>query len=513
MENIESFGFLAIIPPILSIALAVITKEVVISLFAGCFIGGLLIGGFNPFIGIYVMIQDYFFPQMADSYNAQAFFMMAIVGGFVTLLTSSGGALAFTNNPRMAIFTKSRRTAEVGTWLGGLFIWFSDNANSLIVGPVFENINRGARVSREKFSYLLDCTASPICALIPIMGWGVYIMSLVEKQIADVVQIQSTAWDIFLQSILYSTYAILTLIMCGFMAWSQWDFGPMLKAQLRAKHLGKLNADDANPMRKTKEIKLPEGVKPRLSALMLPLLVVLVCIFVILPIHGFPYKPVGGSKIRGAIAYGFLCGMGLLCFILPRFKVMTFKQCLKTIASGMAGMMDMCVVLLLAWTLAAMCKTLGTAPYLIEITRGFLHMHILPALIFVVGAVVSFATGTSWGTYALLMPFSIPLAIETGSSIPVCVAAVVSGGLFGDHCSPISDSTILAAMGAGGDLIDHFKTQTPYALLSGGVCILLYLFSNSVSPVILLIIGLAVVVILTYILHKWDMKKYAHEFE
>ena len=485
----ENYGFLSVIAPLLSIILAVVTKEVFVSLFLGCFVGTVIIAGWNPFIALHVLILDYFFPQMADSYNAQAFFMMAIVGGFATLLTASGGSLAFTKNKKMTVFASSRRMAEVGTWLGGLFIWFSDNANSLIVGPVFESINNNVRVSKEKFSYILDCTASPICALIPIMGWGVYIMSLVDKELAANPSISMTAWDMFLASIPYSTYAILTLFMCGFMAWSQWDFGPMLKAQLRAQRLNKLNADDAIPMRKTKEITLPHGVEPKLITLMLPLLAVIICIFAILPLHGFPYKPVPGPKIRGAIAYGFICGSLILCFMLPRYKVMPFKQCIKTIVDGMSGMMYMCAVLLLAWSLGAICKTVGTAPYLIAITSGFLRPEILPPLIFVTGAVVSFATGTSWGTYALFMPIAIPLAAEMGSPLPVCIAAVVSGGLFGDHCSPISDSTILAAMGAGGDLIDHFETQMPYALLTGGVCTVLYLFSGFLSPVILLVIG------------------------
>ncbi|MCK9557503.1 MAG: Na+/H+ antiporter NhaC family protein [Synergistaceae bacterium] len=506
------YGFLSIIPPLLSIILAVITKEVFVSLSIGCFLGAIIIAGWDPFTALYVLIIEYFFPQMADSYNAQAFFMMVLVGGSAFLLTASGGALAFKNHKVLRVFTKSRPMAEVGTWLGGLFIWFSDTANSLIVGPVFENINNNVNVSKEKFSYILDCTASPICALVPIMGWGVYIMSLVEKEIVNNSALTTTAWDLFLSAIPYSTYAILTLIMCGFMSWSQWDFGPMLRAQMRADRLGKLSADGAVPMRKTKDVTLPEGVKPRLITLMLPLAIILVCIFSILTIHGFPYKPIAGSKIRAAIAYGFICGDILLCIMLPKFKIMSFKDCIKTLTDGMSNMMYMCLVLLLAWTLGSLCKNLGTAPYLISVTKGLLHPKVLPALIFVSGAIVSFATGTSWGTYALFMPLAIPLAAEMGVSLPVCIAAVVSGGLFGDHCSPISDSTLLAAMGAGADLIDHFETQMPYALLIGSVCTILYLFSDILSPIILLLIGFLIVVFSSYILHKVYLKKYSSEF-
>lgn len=511
----NDYGFWSLVPPLLSIILAVATKEVFISLMAGCFVGSLILAGWNPFVALHVLILDYFFPQMADSYNAQAFFMMALVGGSAALLTASGGALAFKDNKILRAFTKNRAMAEIGTWLGGLFIWFSDNANSMIVGPVFENINNNVRVSKEKFSYILDCTTSPICALIPIMGWGVYIMSLVEKEISGNMasSVNMTAWTMFNEAIPYSTYAIFTLFMCGFMAWSQWDYGPMLRAQIRSEKIGKLQDDDAVPMRMTKKIDLPEGVKPHLYAILVPLFLIIICIFTILAIHGFPHKAVPGSKIRAAIAYGFIAGDLLLCVMLPRIGVMPLKKCIKTLTDGMSGMMYLCVVLLLAWSLGSLCKNVGTAAYIIRITKGMLHPVVLPSLIFVFGAIVSFATGTSWGTYALFMPLVIPLAVQMNCSLPICLAATISGGLFGDHCSPISDSTILAAMGAGGDLIAHFRTQMPYAVLVGSVCTVLYLFSSFVSPWLLLLVGFAIIISITFVLHKHYVAKYQHLYD
>jgi len=509
----ENYGFLAVLPPIISITLAVLTKNVIVSLFVGCFVGAIFIAGWNPLIALHTMIIEYFFPQMADSYNAQAYFMMALVGAFATLLTASGGGLAFMKSKKLGGLAKNRKMAEVATWLGGLFIWFSDTSNSLIVGPTFENINNAAKVSKEKFSYILDCTTSPICALVPIMGWGVYIMSLVDKEIAENVSINMTSWDMFISSIPYNLYAILTLIMCGFLAWTQWDFGPMLRAQVRAETTGKCNADDAIPMRRTKEISLPEGVEPRLITILLPLAIVLICIFTILPLHGFPYKPVPGSKIRAAIAYGFICGTITLCIMLPRLKIMSFQKCIDTFMDGMAGMMYICAVLLLAWSLSSMCKTLGTAPYLVEMTKRFLHPFALPSLLFVSCAVISFATGTSWGTYALVMPLAMAFATELDVSLPIVLGAVVSGGLFGDHSSPISDTTILAAMGAGGDLVDHFRTQMPYALLIGIICTVLYLFGTVLSPILLIVFGLFITTGATFVLHKQSMRRYALEFK
>lgn len=511
---VGNYGFLSLIPPILAIGLAVVTKEVFVSLMIGCFVGAVFVCGWNPFSALNMLILDYFFPQMSDAYNAQAFFLMAVVGGFAALLAASGGALAFTKNKTMQrIFAKNRSRAEIGTWLGGIFIWFSDTSSSLIVGPVFDNINSVNKVSREKFSYILDCTASPVSSLVPIMGWGVYIMSLVDKELASTKTLDITAWDLFIQAIPFCTYSILTLLMCGFMAWSQWDYGPMLKAQLRASKLGKLNSDTAVPMRKTRDLSLPAGVEPKLITLILPLSIVLICIFTILPMYGFPYQPVGGSKIRSAVAYGFILAEFSLCIMLPKLKIMSFKECIKTITDGMSGMMYMCIVLLMAWTLGALCKTMGTAPYLVGITKDLLSPALLPSLIFIAGAAVSFATGTSWGTYAIFIPIIIPMAAELNIPLPLCLAATISGGLLGDHCSPISDTTIIAAMAAGADLVDHFETQMPYAFLIGSICTVLYALNSVFSAGVTLVLGIISIVSLTYILHKRGMKKYSKQFE
>lgn len=507
------YGFLTIVPPVLTIILAIILKDVVIALSIGSFVGVTILMDWNPFAALYSLIADYFFVQMSDSYNVEASMAMVIAGGSAALLTAAGGALAFKDNKILNVFARSRTMAEFGTWLGGMFIWFNDNANSLIVGPVFDNVNNTAKVSKEKFSYLLDCTTSPVVSLVPIMGWGIYCISLIEKEIQVIPSVTSTAFSLFVQALPYSTYAILTLIMSCFISLSQWDFGPMLKAQLRAQKLGKLNADDATPMRATQQITLPPGVKPRLITLLLPLAAILVSIFVILPMHGFPHKPVNGTVMRAAVAYGFIAADILLCIMMPFYKIAKFKDCVKILTNGMCEMMYICVILLLAWSLGAICKNLGTAQYIMSITTGVLHPMFLPTILFLVGAVVSFATGTSWGSYALFIPIVVPLSVEMGASLPVTLGAVFSGGLFGDHCSPISDTTILAAMGSGADLIDHFETQMPYAVFVAAICTVLFMFNTMISPYILLAAGTVAMIVLLKPLHEYSLKKYAHEFD
>lgn len=508
----SEYGILTIVPPILTILLAIFTKNIIVSLSIGSFVGVTILSGWNPFTALYSIIVDYLFVQMADSYNVEASMAMVIAGGSAALITAAGGALAFKNHKLLNVFTKSRSMAEFGTWIGGIFIWFNDNANSLIVGPVFDTVNNNAKVSKEKFSYLLDCTTSPIVSLVPIMGWGIYCISLIEKEIQVIPSITTSSFSLFVKALPYSTYAILTLIMSGFIALSQWDFGPMLKAQLRAEKFGKLNSDDATPMRMAKEITLPPGVKPRLITLILPLAAILLSLAIILPLHGFPHKPVSGTDMRATVAYGFIMADILLCIMMPLFKIATFTECIKILTDGMCSMMYICIILLLAWSLGSICKNLGTAKYIMQISAGVLNPMLLPMLLFIISAIVSFATGTSWGSYALFIPIVVPLSVEMGVALPVTLGAVFSGGLFGDHCSPISDTTILAAMGSGADLIDHFKTQMPYAIFVGAICTVLYMFNTMVSPYILLVAGTIIMIIGLKILHTYCMKKYASEF-
>lgn len=509
--DVINYGILSLIPPILAIGLAIWTKNIIVSLFTSIFVSVIIVTGGNPVLAFPAMIKDYMFASLADTMNTQALFMMVMIGGFVALLTKSGGSLAFTNYVTRLVNTRSK--CETGMWLGGLFVWFTDNGNSLIVGPIFEALGERLRVSREKFSYILDCTTTPICAMVPIIGWGVYAMSLIETEL-DVAHITSvTSWDVFTRGIPLNFYAILTLFMAGFMSITQWDYGPMLKAQNRAMKTGETIRPGGTPMRsEDKKIALPEGVTPKIYTVVVPLFVLLAVMFTYLTAKGLWWTKVAGTDIRTGIATGFLCATLVLLVICRKEKIFTFTQCLDVMMGGMKNMMFMCVVLVLAWSLSGVTKTIGTAEYLTQISAGFLNPGLLPCIVFIIGAVMSLATGTSWGTMAILMPIALPMAIAFDvSTLPLVATAVISGSIYGDHCSPISDTTILASIGSACDHIDHFETQMPYATTVAVVCAFMYLLAGMFAPLIMLPVAVLVLIAVIFVLHRIYLKKYGQE--
>lgn len=502
-----NFGILSLIPPVLAIALAVCTKNIIVSLLVAIYVSSTVIAGWNPALGFTSMIHDYMFGALESTTNMQALVMMVIIGGFVALLTQSGGANAFTTMVTKKVNTRAK--CETGIWLGGLIIWFTDNGNSLIVGPIFEALANKLRVSREKFSYILDCTTSPICALIPIIGWGVYTMSLIQPELVNAGISNETDFSIFMQSIPFNFYAILTLFMSGFMAISQWDYGPMLKAQNRAMLTGETIRPGGTPMRnESKKIELPDGVKPKMYTMIVPLACLLAVMFIYLSMKGLWHTKVDGIEIRTAVASGFLFATIVLVVICIKEKIFTFKECMSVISGGWANMMFMCVVLVLAWSLSGTVSAMGTADYLIQVTSNLLNPALLPLFLFLIGAVMSFATGTSWGTMAILFPIGLPMANSFGISMPLVSAAIISGGLFGDHCSPISDTTILASIGAACDHIDHFETQMPYAVTCGSICAVVFLISGWYTHTIMLPIAALLLTGVIFIFHRISVKKY-----
>ena len=502
----DSLGILSLIPPILAIGLAIYTKDVIISLVIAIVVAATMACGGNPYEGGITILRDWVFPNVSDSTNAQSMVMLVVVGGFTELITRSGSGLAFTNVVTKGLNNRSK--CETAMWLSGLFIWFTDLGNSLIVGPIFEKVGDKVKVSREKFAYILDCTTSPICALVPIVGFGIYIMGLIDVELEAAGMTGDTSWNLFLSSAPFNFYTVLTLIMCGYMAITQFDFGPMLKAQNRAKYEGKILNDGSVPMRRTQEITLPEGVEPKMSTMLAPIAVLLVVIFFELFRHGFPHEPIDGTVTRTAIMWGFLLATVLLVILCIKNKVMNFKECMSTMQKGWEGMMYMLVVLTLAWALGSGCKAVGTAAYMVQITSGFLNPALLPVLLFIIGAVMSLATGTSWGTMAILMPIAFPMAIAMDVSLPVIIGAVVSGGLFGDHISPISDTTIMASMGAACDHIDHFETQAPYGFVCAFVSAIGFLIGGFMNSSIVLVISMVILFVLIFVLHKIDQKRF-----
>lgn len=501
------YGILSVIPAVLAIMLAIITKNIVVSLVIAVYVGSTIICGWNPIAGFLELTHTHIFAALSESSNMQALFMMTIIAGFIALLTKSGGAGAFTSLVTKKV--NSRAKCEGGIFLGGLFVWFTDTGNSLIVGPIFEALAEKLRVSREKFSYILDCTTSPICSMIPIIGWGVTTISLIQAELDAAAITDVTGMEVFMQGIPYNYYAILTLFMAGLLAFTQWDFGPMLKAQNRAMKTGKTIREGGIPMRSENDSHADETKQGKVSTMVIPLITLLVVLFAYLFSKDFLHTRVAGSDIRTGIASGFFAATIVLIILCLKDKLYTFNECISIYTKGCANAMFMCVVLVLAWSLSSVTGTLNTAGYLIEISSGFLAPSMLPLVMFIIGAIMSFATGTSWGTMGVLMPLGLPVAISMGASLPMVSAAIVGGGLFGDHCSPISDTTVLASIGASCDHVDHFETQLPYAITVAVVCGIMFLTAGIVtSPVVMLLVSVVLLSAAVFVLHKMSVKKH-----
>ncbi len=505
-QIIIDYGILSLIPPILAVILAMWTKNILVSLFVTVFVGATMVASWNPIVGFTSIIKVYMFDALGDSVNTQGLFMMVVIGGFVALLTQSGGASAFTK--RVTKFVNSRAKCETGIWLGGLFVWFTDNGNSLIVGPIFEALGEKLKVSREKFAYILDCTTTPICAMIPIIGWGVYTMSLIQVELDAANVTDTSSWEVFTQGISFNFYSILTLFMAGLMAMTQWDYGPMLSAQNRAMKTGKTLRDGGTPMRdEAKKIELPKGVEPKLYTVLVPLAILLIVMFAYLTSVGLWTTRVAGSDIRTGIASGFLCATFSLIIICMKEKIYKFTESLNIIMNGMRNMMFMCVVLVLSWSVSGVIRAMGTSTYLIELSEGFLNPALLPVITFLIGGVMSLATGTSWGTMAILMPIVLPIAMNFDVSLPIVAAAIISGSVFGDHCSAISDTTMLASIGSASDHIDHFKTQIPYALTVGAISVVMFWSTAWASSMVILPVSVVALIVVVFMLHKLSVGK------
>ncbi len=457
----ENYGFLSILPPLVAVVLAIRFKNVIAALFAGSFVGLLAVYHWNPMTAVVALIKEYIFVQAADSYNSNLLVMMVFIGGFVGVVTYSGGARAFAE--KSISWISSRAKAQVATWMAGILIFFSDSASPMLVGSIFQPITDKMRVSREKLAWLLDTTASPVCILIPFIGWGIYIQGLIQKEYAAL-NIAESEWTVFIHAIPFQFYALGAIIMAPLVAFLGYEFSAMYKAEMRTRETGAPHWPDAKPLRAaTIDISEDKGPKARASMIVIPLIILFACIIGLLLPFGFPFKKINGPMLRTALCTGYFLG-ALSCIALMVYhKVKTMGEAYTMYMKGAGEMMFILMILVLAWSLGSVCKTLGTAKYIVGLAKGNIPGWSVPAIIFLTGALISFATGTSWGTFAILMPLAIPMAHGLGASTLVAIGAVLSGGLFGDHCSPISDTTILASMGGACDHVDHVKTQLPYA--------------------------------------------------
>jgi len=486
------YGFLSLLPPLVAVVMAIKSKNVILSLFCGGFVGTLIFASGNPFLATKSIIGDYFFVQLTDSYNAGVIVLVIFIGGFIKLMEKSGGAQAFSKSVYKYVNTKLK--AQLCAWVGGILIFFSDLGTPLLVGPVFRPLFDKLKISREKLAWILDSTSSPVAILIPFIGWGVYIMGLIQAEF-DNLNVAQSDYATFVEAIPFQIYAILAIIMIPLVAFTKKDFSQMKKAETEAA---------------SGEYSFEEDLKAgtsnaRPSMVIIPIIVVFATLFITLAPLGFPFKKVDGNAFRVALTMGYFFGAVLLMAMIGIYKVKDFKETFKIYVDGMKGMTDVAVTLVLAWSLGSMISALGTADFIVNGLKSVnFSAGLVPGAIFIFGAFVSFSTGSSWGTFAIMMPPAIPMAHAFGIPYAIAVGAVLSGGLFGDHCSPISDTTILSSTGAQCDLVDHVKTQLPYACVNGVIAFGAFIFAGFTrSP---LAVALAVAVLLG-VMFVWGRKE------
>lgn len=449
---------LSLIPVVVTLVLALASRNVILGLFAGVCTGVALLGAASPLGLLPEVIGGHLVPQITDSYNAGVLVLLAFIGGFVALVERSGGAGAFARAFAHRLTSPAR--VQLGAWLGGIAIFFSDLGTPLIAGPVFRPLVDRMRISRQKLALILDATASPVAILIPFIGWGVYVMGLI-RQSFDARGIETSDYAAFVAAIPFQFHAWLAIATIPLVALGRRDWGPMARAE-RERATGAAPVDDDTPT-------VEDHPSARPSLVWLPLAAMALTLLAILGPSGFPLAPVPGSEFRAGLSSAYLVAALVLVAVSAWQGVRGPLQNFAIYLQGMSGMMSVAVTLVLAWTLSDVGAALGAPDYVAAVLAGGLPPALLPVLAFAAGGAISFATGSSWGTFAILLPLVIPTALVLDAPMAVSIAAVLSGGLFGDHASPISETTILSATGAGTPQFEHFRTQMPYAAANGAL--------------------------------------------
>lgn len=545
-NNSALFGAFTLLPPLVAIVLAFITRNVIFSLFIGIFVGTFMVNVtksniFVSFYNAFVDMSAKMVGSLADSWNAGIVLQVLTIGGMIAVITKMGGPKAIAE--KLAKKAKTPASAQIYTWIMGFFIFFDDYANSLVIGPIMKPVTDKLRISREKLAFIIDATAAPIAGLALISTWVGYELSLIKDAYTVIGQSEINAFGIFVETLPYRFYNILMLAFVLFSALSLREFGPMYKAATRAHHKGHLTnpKTDSSLMNQENSFMMPkEGVSYSIFNAIVPIMVLIVVAIVGFYLNGVSalegdvlklveQNPYSFASIREAFgaadASVVIFEAALLASLVAiamglKQKIFSIHEAIETWVYGVKALVITAIILILAWSLSAVMKEVGTANYLVTILSDSTPQFILPTIIFVLGSIISFSTGTSYGTMGILMPLTIPLAnavgIQTGLEgvdlheyIVLNVGAVLTGAIFGDHCSPISDTSILSSMASSCHHMDHISTQLYYAVFVGIIAIICgYLpAALGVSVYILLPLGFLVI----YLVLRFYGKSYLKE--
>lgn len=510
-EDVKAYAtFWALVPPIIAIVLALITKEVYSSLVIGIIVGGVIYAGGNFETTMSHVLIDGFVSNIADSYNMGILLFLIILGAMVAMMNKAGGSAAFGRWTFKHI--KSRTGAQLVTILLGILIFIDDYFNCLTVGSVMRPVTDKHNVSRAKLSYLIDATAAPVCIIAPISSWAAAVAGFANAAGAE------SGIKLFIEAIPYNFYALLTIVMMIFLAITGLDYGPMKLHEDNAK-----NGDlfTSGMIQDVDDMKVNE--KGRVCDLVVPIIVLIItCVIGMIYSGGFFTSGEDGyhnfitafsnSDASVGLVYGSSIALIFtIIFFLIR-RVINFKEIMASVPEGFKAMVPAIMILACAWTLKAMTDSLGAKIFisrLVESSAGKLDF-ILPAIIFAIAVGLSFATGTSWGTFGILIPIVLSVFDSSNPMMIIAISACMAGAVCGDHCSPISDTTIMASAGAQCDHINHVSTQLPYALTVAGVSFVSYIIAGLVkSAWISLPIAIALLIATLFVVRAIANKKQA----
>lgn len=473
------YGFWTLVPPVLAIIVAVATRKVALALIIGIFSGEMILLGGNPFTAINALVEQ-ILAVCADTGNLKTFLFTMLMGAFVILVRVSGGVYGFVDYlTEQSKRVRNKKMAMLIAYAIGIIIFIDGLLSIMFTGVVTRPLIDKYKISREKLAYICDATSAPINAIIPLNSWGAMLMGLIGAEIASGV-ITGDPMNLLISSLPFQFYSILSLIMVLFYILSGKDWGPMKKAEMRVQTTGKLFDDGVVPLLNDSEgieELVPQDKADRWN-MMLPLITLIGGTFAGLLITGKGNITSGDGTT--SILYSVTITLLIMCVMYTRQKLMTGKQFGDYVLKGVSNMITLVILLVLAFAIGSVIKALGTGVFLASLLGGKVSGAFGPALVFLLGAVMAFSTGTSWGTFSIMMPIAIPMAVAMNSNILLTIGAVVSGGIFGDHCSPISDTTILSSMSVGTDLFSHVKTQLPYAMVTAGIATVLYVVCGMV---------------------------------
>jgi len=488
-------GWLSLVPPLLAIVLALVFREVVISLFLGIWFGSFIWVGLNPITATMRTIDHFAVPSLANGDHTSIIIFSLLLGGMVAVMGRTGGTQGIVD--AVSPLATSPRRAQLAAYLAGLGIFFDDYANTLIVGHTMRPITDRMKVSREKLAYIVDSTAAPVAAIIFVSTWVGFEISLIGDGLKAAAHqagtppqvaaglLAANPFQVFIHSIPYLFYPLLALLMVGLIVWTQRDFGPMWKAENRASRGDGLYREGAMLMEDTSGSTMEpvEGAPLRWQNAALPVVTVVGTVLLGLYMDGRAsagssatlWDIFGAADPFKALLWGSLAGCLVAIGLAVGQRILTAPQAIEAWLGGLRAMVLAAVILVLAWSLSAVTEALGTALYLSHVLSQGVRPELLPVLVFLTAASISFATGTSWGTMAILMPLVIPLMVALGGGSSFGggahytlllggISSVLAGSIFGDHCSPISDTTVMSSMASACDHVDHVRTQLPYAL-------------------------------------------------